>query len=111
MEKMNDSELRRRENHGEFDNLDSDTTSVIAVDEKSPGIRRIEAITKAWNNVDRTWFIVALCLLTCELCQQSVIKTLANKQTPDCRSLPLDNMRSNVPVSVPLSSVHTKPRR
>jgi hypothetical protein len=33
---------------------------------QSPGIRRIEAITKAWNKTDKIWFIIGILLLTCE---------------------------------------------
>lgn len=38
----------------------------IAYDEKSPGVRRIEAITSVWTTQTMVWFIVALVLFTCE---------------------------------------------
>jgi hypothetical protein len=64
-------ELRHREQRQQPDDLPpdysgEDNTSIVGRDEKSPGIRRIEAINKAWNFKDKIWFFIALCVLTCK---------------------------------------------
>ena len=49
--------------------MEDDTMSMMAIDRKSPGVRRIEAIISVFTKVDKTWFFGALVLMTCEWIQ------------------------------------------
>lgn len=70
----NQRELRQR-HLGARDDSDVGVGVDIAYDEKSPGVRRIEAITSLWTRTNKIWFVVALVLFTCELSSLSFFRS------------------------------------
>lgn len=45
---------------------DEEEEAIHSSDAKSPGVRRIEAITNAWSKINKIEFIIALMFFTCE---------------------------------------------